>query len=199
MEVNAMINEIGKMVDEIKELPFLIEEVENWRNEMNDILNDIFGQEEQKGLRESAQEQFMKALNEAEGLRNRLQANISILNLCTAFISTGKINELTQILNPSDRVQDLAGGREQRPEEKQETAPAEQGTKDSLELKTFKVLEAKKKPDGETRAWCQMPDGNRAAVLSEGEIGELFVKSKGKEIKVWCSREGKEYNAEKLA
>lgn len=194
-----MMNEIKKLVHETRELPFLIEEVETWRNEMNDILNDTFSLGEQKGLRESAQEQFMKALNEAEGLKNRLQANISIMNLFTAFINTGKVNELVQILSPIDKAQVLAGGLEQRPEGKQETAPAEKETEDGLELKTFKVLEARDKPDGETRAWCQMPDGNRAAVLSEGEIGEAFIESKGKVIKAWCSKKGKDYYAKKLA
>lgn len=191
-----MIHEIKRLVHETRELPFLIEEVEAWRNEINDILNEASKKGEHKILHKHAHEQFMKALNEAERLKNCLKANISILNLCAAFINTGKTNDLSQILSSAAPAPDLAEGKER----KQEDAPVERGIGEQLELITFKVLEAKKKPDGETRAWCQMPDGNKAAVFSEGEVAEAFLISKGgKEIKVWCSSSGKDYHAEKLA
>lgn len=194
-----MIHEIKRLVHETRELPYLIEEVENWRNEMNDILNETLNYEEQKGLRDFTHEQFMKALNEAERLKNCLQSNISILNICAAFINTGKANELVQILTPADNVWDLAEDRKQKPEGNQENTPAEQEKEEGLELKIFKVLEVKNKPDGKTRAWCQMTDGNKVAVLSEGEVSEIFLSSRGKEVKAWCFSSGKEYCAKKLA
>lgn len=197
-----MIHEIKRLVHETKELPFLIAEVENWRNEMNDILSDIFNQEEQKGLRDSAHEQFMKALNEAERFKNCLQSNISILNLCATFINKGMTDELMQIFTPAGQVRDLAESREQKPEGKQKNTPAEQETEEVPDLKTFKVLEAKKKPDGETRVWCQLPDGNKVAVFSEGEASEIFITSKGKEVTAWCRSKEKGFRAiraEKLA
>lgn len=193
-----MINEIGKMVQEIKELPFLIEEVENWRNEMNDILNEI-SKDRQKNIYDTAHGQLMKALNEAERLKQCLQGNIEILHAYAALISTNKLNDLMQIIAIAGQPQGHVNGGSQELVKMQENLSAEREADQGLELKTFKVLEAKKKPDEETRAWCQMPDGNRAAVLSIGEIGEAFVKAKGKAIKVWCSKEGKEFKAEKLA
>jgi len=195
-----MINEIKRLVHETMELPLLIEETETWRNEMNDILNITSKKGNQKNLNESAHEQFMKSINEAERLKNCLQSNISILNLCAAFINTGRANELMQILSPADLIRDLDEGREHKQEGNQENTLAEQETEGGIELKTFKVLEVKKKPDGETRAWCQIPDGNKVAVFSEGEIAEAFLISKGdKEVKAFCCKKGKDYHAKKLA
>lgn len=193
-----MIHEIKRLIHDIKELPFLIEEVENWRNEMNDILNEI-SKERQKSLYSTAHGQFIKALNEAEKLKQCLQGNIEILHMYATLINTNRVNELVQILAPEGQPKGHANGISQEPVKVQENSPDGREDNQGLELKTFKVLEAKKKSDEETRAWCQMPDGNRAAVLSEGEVGEVFLKSKGKEVRAWCGKEGKDYYAKKLA
>lgn len=193
-----MIHEIKRLIHDIKELPFLIEEVENWRNEMNDILNEI-SRDRQKDLYDIAHGQLMKALNEAERLKQCLQGNIEILHTYAALISTNKINELMQIIAIARQPQGHVNGGSQEPVKMQDTTPAGREADQGLELKTFKVLETNRKQIVITRAWCQTPDGNRAAVLSEGEVGEAFAKSKSNVIKVWCSREGKEYKAKKLA
>ncbi|KJS03663.1 MAG: hypothetical protein VR68_00695 [Peptococcaceae bacterium BRH_c4a] len=183
-----MLNEIKRLVHETMELPLLIEETEKWRNEMNDILNEVSKKRNKKDLYESVHEQFFKALNESERLKNCLQGNISILNLCAAFINSGKAEQLGEILSPVAQVKMSAENPEKKTEELQGSKQEEHGKDEGLEINTFTVLEVKGIPEEGTRAWCKMPDGQKIAVYSEGETAAVFLNAKGLEVKARVRR-----------
>lgn len=174
-----MLNEIKRIVQETRELPFMIEKVENCRNELNNQLNEISNKGKSKDLYNNIHDNFMKALNEAERLKCSLQGNISILNLCAAMISSGKIEELKEVMGShSNEMQ--PDGQGEKGIEKPNSNQRE--TDNGLPMESFKVLEVKQGREGVTRAWCQMTDGNKIAVFSKGETAEVFLNAKGQDV-----------------
>lgn len=177
-----MINEIKNIVQEIRELPLMIKEVEDWRNDLNTQLNELSNDGKTRNLYKNIHDHFMRSINEGEMLNRNLQGNISILNLCAAMISAGRVDELKDLLIVNGYTGQKDESQEKTIVAKTDTPSAEKGN--DLPVSNFKVLDVKKPNTDEdtARAWCEMPDGRKIAVFSKGETAEVFLSAKGQNI-----------------